>query len=316
MMNDESGVREMPLVIARNLSKTFAVRGKGTSVRAVNDVSLSLERGDTLGLVGESGSGKSTLGRLLARLIDTDEGTVTLEGDDLTAMRGRRLRKARSRFQVVFQEPYASLDPRMTLLQIIEEPLVATRLVRSRAARRERVLAMLDDVGLPREFITRKPGALSGGQQQRVGIARALISEPRFVVLDEPTSSLDQTVRASILQLLFHLQRTRSLTFVFISHDIHTVRRLCNRTAVMHRGSIVEIGPTENVLERPQHPYTRTLLSAALSLTPGGSTHDFTTDEARAVDAGVDAHGSSSVGTDAGGIGPVPMRLAGERSRS
>lgn len=311
-MIDETDVREMPLVSAQNLSKTFAARGHGARVHAVNDVSLTLERGDTLGLVGESGSGKSTLGRLLARLVEPDEGRVTLEGVELTALRGRRLRHARSQFQVVFQEPYASLDPRMTLLQIIEEPLVAIKLVKSRTERRERVLAMLDDVGLPRDFITRRPGALSGGQQQRVGIARALISEPKFVVLDEPTSSLDQTVRASILQLLVHLQRTRSLTFVFISHDIHTVRRLCNRTAVMHRGSVVEIGPTDNVLERPQHPYTRTLLSAALSLVPGEATHDFTADDMTTADTRPDR---LEIHDELGGLDPGAMRFAGERSR-
>lgn len=301
---------ETPIVIAEHLSKSFAARGRGGSVLAVNDVSLTLQRGDTLGLVGESGSGKSTLGRLLARLVDRDEGTVMLDGVDLTALHGRELRRARSRFQVVFQEPYASLDPRMTVLQIIEEPLVATRLVRSRKERRERVLRMLDDVGLPREFISRRPGALSGGQQQRVGIARALISEPMFVVLDEPTSSLDQTVRASILQLLVRLQKTRSLTFVFISHDMHTVQRLCNRTAVMHRGSIVEIGPTDNIMKRPQHPYTRTLLSAALSLTPGGSMPDFTADAAPPIDFPNNGIPASSRVPDA-----EVLRLAGERSK-
>lgn len=313
-MSTETSATQAPIVVARNLSKTFAARGKGGSVVAVNDVSLSLDRGDTLGLVGESGSGKSTLGRMLARLIEPDEGTVMLEGTDLTALHGKSLRRARSRFQVVFQEPYASLDPRMTVMQIVEEPLIATRLVRSARERRERVLAALDDVGLPRDFASRKPGALSGGQQQRVGIARALISEPTFVVLDEPTSSLDQTVRASILQLLVHLQRTKSLTFVFISHDIHTVRRICNRTAVMHLGNIVEIGPTENILERPQHPYTKKLLSAVLSLTPGESS--------RRPAAGPGDPGSGSVPVTGGDATADPRRpgtetlhLAGRRGK-
>ncbi|WP_227468279.1 ATP-binding cassette domain-containing protein [Microbacterium sp. YJN-G] len=313
-MDKETGVTDMPIVTARNLSKTFASRGKRGSVVAVNDVSLTLQRGDTLGLVGESGSGKSTLGRLLARLIDPDDGTVVLEGTDLTSLRGRALRRARSRFQVVFQEPYASLDPRMTVLQIIEEPLVATKIVKSAKERRERVLAMLDDVGLPREFISRKPGALSGGQQQRVGIARALISEPTFVVLDEPTSSLDQTVRASILQLLVHLQRTKSLTFVFISHDIHTVRRLCNRTAVMHLGNIVEIGPTENIMERPQHPYTKKLLSAVLSLTPGESTRGGNTDD-HPTTAISSSGRKCDMPDDACELQVEALHLTGERSR-
>ncbi|MDQ4214647.1 ATP-binding cassette domain-containing protein [Microbacterium sp. ASV81] len=313
-MTRETGAQDMPILRAEHLSKTFAAQGRGSAVYAVNDVSLTLQHGDTLGLVGESGSGKSTLGRLLARLVEPDEGTVVLDGEDLTALRGRRLRRARSKFQVVFQEPYASLDPRMTILQIIEEPLVATKLVRSAKERRERVLAMLDEVGLPREFLTRKPGALSGGQQQRVGIARALISEPTFVVLDEPTSSLDQTVRASILQLLVHLQRTKSLTFVFISHDIHTVRRLCNRTAVMHLGSIVEIGPTENVMQRPQHPYTRSLLSAELSLTPGVPTRDLAPADPLPTDLPTGAAADAPGSVRPGGLESGAPELAVERN--
>lgn len=306
----------MPILSAQNLTKTFAQRGRaGGRVMAVNDVSLSLERGETLGLVGESGSGKSTLGRLLSRLLDPDSGTVILDGVDLTKLSGRPLRQARSKFQVVFQEPFASLDPRMTVLQIIEEPLVATKLVTSRNERRKLVETMLVDVGLPVEFLTRKPGALSGGQQQRVGIARALISEPELVILDEPTSSLDQTVRASILQLLARLQQMRSLTFVFISHDIHTVRRLCDRTAVMHLGSIVEIGATEDVLERPQHPYTKTLLSAALSLTPGESTRDFTIESEPKDDA---VSPTVSEPTDLGtepDLGIQTLSMTGERGQ-
>lgn len=260
----------MPFLSAHKLKRTFASRRRGAEpVVAVDDVSLCIDRGQTLGLVGESGSGKSTLGRLISRLIEPDEGSVVLDGVDLTRLKGHKLRLARSEFQVVFQEPFASLNPRMAVEQIVEEPLLATGLERSRSKRRDRVAAILEEVGLPSEFLDRRPADLSGGQQQRVGIARALVSDPKLVILDEPTSSLDQTVRAGILSLLAGLQQTHGLTFVFISHDIHTVRRLCDRTAVMHLGRIVEIGDTEDVLDRPQHPYTRKLLSAALSLIPG-----------------------------------------------
>lgn len=258
----------MPMLVARDLIKTFGDRDRGR-VHAVDRVSLNVDAGETLALVGESGSGKSTLGRLLSRLLDADAGTVTLAGVELTSLSGRALRKERAKFQVVFQEPFASLDPRMTVEQIVEEPLVATGTEKGRSERRRRVARMLDEVGLPQEFLFRRPADMSGGQQQRVGIARALISEPKLVVLDEPTSSLDLTVRASILNLLIRLQRSHDLTFLFISHDIHTVRRLADRTAVMYLGRIVEIGPTAEVLDRPQHPYTKALLSAALSLTPG-----------------------------------------------
>jgi ABC-type oligopeptide transport system ATPase subunit len=270
----------MPFLSAHNLKRTFASRRRGSEpVIAVDNVSLSVDQGQTLGLVGESGSGKSTLGRLISRLIEPDEGSVVLDGVDLTRLKGHKLRLARSEFQVVFQEPFASLNPRMAVGQIVEEPLLATGLERSRSKRRDRVAAILQEVGLPSEFLDRRPADLSGGQQQRVGIARALVSEPKLVILDEPTSSLDQTVRAGILKLLAGLQQTHGLTFVFISHDIHTVRRLCDRTAVMHLGRIVEIGDTTDVLERPQHPYTRKLLSAALSLTPGRAGSEFTSDD-------------------------------------
>ena len=270
----------MAFLTAQNLKRTFASRRRGAqAVIAVDNVSLSVDRGQTLGLVGESGSGKSTLGRLISRLIEPDEGSVILGDVDLTRLRGHKLRLARSEFQVVFQEPFASLNPRMAVGQIIEEPLLATRLVRSRGERRDRVAAILEEVGLPLEFLDRRPADLSGGQQQRVGIARALVSKPKLVILDEPTSSLDQTVRAEILSLLAGLQQTHGLTFIFISHDIHTVRRLCDRTAVMHLGRIVETGDTADVLERPQHPYTRKLLSAALSLTPGRNVSEFSSDD-------------------------------------
>jgi oligopeptide/dipeptide ABC transporter ATP-binding protein len=256
------------MLAARQVTRTFAGRD-GSRIYAVERVDLSVKEGETLGLIGESGSGKSTLGRLLTRMLDPDSGTVTFGGIDLTALGRGEVRKLRGDFQIVFQEPFASLNPRMTIGEIVEEPLIAARGVKSKAERHARVDAMLREVGLGPEHWHRRPADLSGGQQQRVGIARALISSPRMVVLDEPTSSLDVTSRVAILKLLADLQRKHALTFLFISHDVHTVRRLSSRIAVMYLGRIVEIGRTQDVLERPEHPYTRALLSAALSLTPG-----------------------------------------------
>ncbi|MFE4413988.1 oligopeptide/dipeptide ABC transporter ATP-binding protein [Streptomyces sp. NPDC056821] len=254
--------------MAKDLTRTFPGRD-GSRVFAADGVNLTLGEGETLGVIGESGSGKSTLGRLLVRLLDPDRGTVSIAGTDLGSLGKRELRKRRSDFQVVFQEPYASLNPRLTVGAIVEEPLIATGKTRSKAERRERVVSTLAEVGLSADYLPRRPADLSGGQQQRVGIARALVTDPRVIVLDEPTSSLDLTVRAGVLRMLAEMQKARGLAYVFISHDIHTVGRLCSRTAVMYLGRIVEHGPTEEVLARPQHPYTKALLSAALSVMPG-----------------------------------------------
>jgi peptide/nickel transport system ATP-binding protein/oligopeptide transport system ATP-binding protein len=257
----------MPMLVARDLAKAFPARD-GAQVLAVDGVDLEVEAGTTLALIGESGSGKSTLGRLITRLLPADRGTVTLAGTELTALSPRALRRKRGEFQVVFQEPYASLNPRMSVAEIVAEPLVVAGGL-SRTERRVRVIDALHEVGLSEVHAARRPGDLSGGQQQRVGIARALVTNPRLVVLDEPTSSLDLSVRAGILRLLATLQQNRGLTYLFISHDIHTVERLSDRIAVMYLGRIVEVGPTQQVLRRPQHPYTKALLSAALSVVPG-----------------------------------------------
>jgi oligopeptide/dipeptide ABC transporter ATP-binding protein len=257
----------VPLVRVENLRKTFQRRG-GAAVHATNGVSFTIEAGETLGLIGESGSGKSTVGRMVLGLIAPTEGTVDFDGRDLATLTARQLRELRSELQVIFQEPLESLNPRMRVSAIVEEPLVIHRRELSPAQRRARVLETLALVGLDEGHASRFPGEISGGQQQRVGIARAIITEPRFIVLDEPTSSLDLSVRASVLELLGKLQRELNLSYLFISHDLATVRFFCMHTAVMYLGRIVERGPTSDVLTRPRHPYTRALLSATLSPDP------------------------------------------------
>lgn len=257
----------MPLVSTKHLHREF-VRPGGTTVYAVDDVDLDLDRGEVVGLIGESGSGKSTIGRLMVRLLTPTAGSVEFDGQDLGGLSGRELRRWRSDFRIVFQEPFESLNPRLSVSRIVEEPLIVQRPSPTRAERRRRVAQTLDEVGLSEHHGALYPKELSGGQQQRVGIARALVTNPKLVVLDEPTSSLDLTVRAAILNLLDRLRVAHGLTYLFISHDIQTVRHFCTRTAVMYLGRIVESGPTADVLDHPRHPYTRALLSAALSVRP------------------------------------------------
>ncbi|GAA3684095.1 ATP-binding cassette domain-containing protein [Arthrobacter ginkgonis] len=257
----------MPIIEVKDLRKTF--RGpQGQEVVAVDGVSLSVEPGECVGIIGESGSGKSTLGRLILRLNEADSGSIVLDGEDVRALTRRQLRKRRRDWQIVFQEPFASLNPRLTIRQIVEEPLIVARTYGGRAERLRRVTRTLEEVGLSADFLERRPANLSGGQQQRVGIARALVTDPDLVVLDEPTASLDLTIRASILRMLAELQVSRGLTYVFISHDIETVGRFCSRVAVMRRGRIVETGATSEVLDNPQEPYTQALMSAAMPPIP------------------------------------------------
>jgi len=253
----------MAIIEVKNLFKTFQAPG-GRVVAAVDNVSFSVEVGTCLGIIGESGSGKSTLGRLLLRLHEADSGSILLDGQDIRALGAAALRKQRQHWQIVFQEPFASLNPRLSIRQIVEEPLIVARTYKSRAEKQEKVVRTLDEVGLSAEFLDRRPANLSGGQQQRVGIARALVTDPAIVVLDEPTSSLDLTIRASILRMLSELQRARGLTYVFISHDIDTVRHFCTRVAVMHRGRFIEVGTAHEVLNDSREPYTQKLLAAAM----------------------------------------------------
>ncbi len=256
-----------PLLAGTHLVRTFVDRG--ASVRAVDDVSIAIARGERVGLVGESGSGKSTLGRLLLRLTEPDRGKtnpagrfsrLVHDGVDVTGLRGRALLPFRRACQVVFQDPASALNPLLTIHDIVAEGLVVHAL--HAADRRARVVALLEEVGLDVGVLDRRPHELSGGQKQRVGIARALAVEPSFVLLDEPVSALDVSVQAQIINLLSSLSTSRGLAMLFVSHDLHIVRHLCERVCVMHRGHIVEEAATETLFSAPQHPYTQSLLNA------------------------------------------------------
>lgn len=241
--------------------------GPKTVVKAVDGVSFSLRRGETLALVGESGSGKTTTGRLVLRLLEPDEGRIVFDGVDITHMPEKKLRKLRPRMQMIYQDPYASLNPRMPVGEAIAEPLVVHGLADKREARK-RALEMLERVGLTpaEDFYARIPAQLSGGQRQRVVIARAMILEPELVVADEPVSMIDVSMRASILDLLKSFQKERGLAMIFITHDLSVARLIADRVAVMYLGKIVEEGPVEEVLRDPRHPYTAALVTAAPSI--------------------------------------------------
>jgi len=254
----------------RNLTKIYPQsesvlggKSKGSGeVRAVDDVSLDIHAGETLGLVGESGSGKSTLGRLLLRLIEPTSGSIRFEDRDLLAASPGEMRRMRRDLQIIFQDPFASLDPRFRVEDIIAEPLVIHENRTSKTVIRGRVVELLRAVGLDESILQRFPHEFSGGQRQRIGIARALALRPKFIVADEPVSALDVSVGAQIVNLLAQLQRDFGLTYLFISHSMPVVRYLSTRIAVMYRGKIVEVGETAQITERPQHPYTRSLLEA------------------------------------------------------
>jgi peptide/nickel transport system ATP-binding protein/oligopeptide transport system ATP-binding protein len=243
-----------------DIRQTFRVAG-GRTLQALSGVDLDIRRGETVGLVGESGSGKSTLARAAMLLRPPTSGRIEFDGKDLLRMRRSELRRHRRRAQMVFQDPGDSLDPRFSVARAVAEPLRAAG-IRGRAVA-DRVGEALDLVGVPLDALPRHPHEFSGGQRQRIAIARALVTRPEFVVLDEPTSSLDVSIQARVLNLLLTLQRERRLTYLFVSHDLAVIRHVASRVAVMYLGRIVEIGPVEAIFSRPQHPYTVALLSAA-----------------------------------------------------
>jgi len=272
----------MPLVEVRNLTKIFHLAEssfggrRSGEVRAVEDVSLDICAGETLGLVGESGSGKSTLGRILLRLIEPTSGAVLFDGVDLLKASRSELRRLRRHMQIIFQDPFGSLDPRYRVEDVIAEPLILHQNLgqgndpgtsRNAETRRQRVKELLRAVGMDESAMSRYPHEFSGGQRQRIGIARALALRPKFIVADEPVSALDVSVGAQVVNLLQQLQREFGLTYLFISHSMPVVRYLSTRIAVMYRGKIVEIGSTEQITTQPQHEYTRKLLAATPEMT-------------------------------------------------
>ena len=242
------------------ISSGILFRREVARVHAVDGIDLAVRTGETLGLVGESGSGKSTTARLVVRLLDPTAGTIEFEGEDITAFAGGQLRRLRREMQIVFQDPYASLNPRMTVRDIVGEPLVVWGEWRNNG--RGRVAELLDRVGLNPDHADRYPHEFSGGQRQRIGVARALALQPKLIVCDEPVSALDVSVRAQVLNLLLDVQKEFGLTYLFISHDLSVVRQVCDRIAVMYLGKIVEYGPRTELYEKPTHPYTQALLSA------------------------------------------------------
>lgn len=243
------------------LTKGIVLQRKVADVKAVDGISFFIRRGETLGLVGESGCGKSTTGRAIVQLYRPTEGKVYYEGQELTQLKGESLRRMRRKMQMIFQDPYASLNPRMTVGGIVGEPMLIHRLAEGRD-RRERVMELLKVVGLNPYFINRYPHEFSGGQRQRIGVARALAVEPDFIVCDEPVSALDVSIQAQIINLLEELQDEFQFTYLFIAHDLSVVRHISNRVAVMYLGKLVELADRYELYDNPQHPYTQALLSA------------------------------------------------------
>ncbi len=249
-----------PLIQTKNLKKYFKT-GSGM-LHAVDNVNLSIQKGQTLGVVGESGCGKSTLGRTILRLLPATSGEVLYNGKDLLKLKNREMKDMRSDLQIIFQDPYASLNPRMSVSQIIEEPLKVNKVYAAKEERDSRILELMDTVGLARRLANSYPHELDGGRRQRIGVARALALNPQFIVCDEPVSALDVSIQAQILNLMMDLQDSMGLTYMFITHDLSVVRHISTHIAVMYLGQVVEYAPSRKLFEEPMHPYTKALLSA------------------------------------------------------
>lgn len=253
--------KNTPLVEVNDLRKFFNLGG-GNILKAVNEVSFSIGRGETVGVVGESGCGKSTAGRTIMRLYEPTSGSVSFDGKDIYKLKGSEMKALRRNMQMIFQDPYASLNPRMTVTDIIGEALDIHKLVSSRAERKKRVEELLDLVNLNPDHAIRYPHEFSGGQRQRIGIARALAVDPKFIIADEPISALDVSIQAQVVNLMQDLQRKMGLTYLFIAHDLSMVKHISDRVAVMYLGKIVELAESSELYDNPRHPYTRALLSA------------------------------------------------------
>lgn len=259
------------LIDARHLKKYFPTGNKSKPVKAVDDVSFQIFKGETLGVVGESGCGKSTTGRLVLNLLEPTEGSVTFKGTELTGLSRKQMRPIRRQMQIIFQDPYASLDPRKTVYQILAEPFRIHNPEMSREQIFAEVTKLVDCVGLRPEHIYRYPHEFSGGQRQRVGIARAIALNPEFVVCDEPVSALDVSIQAQVINLMQDIKKQYNLSYMFISHDLRIIKHFCDRVMVMYLGNVVEIGTKEAIYEKRRHPYTQALLSAIPNIKNTGS---------------------------------------------
>lgn len=261
-----------PLLNVSGLVKEFSIKGNKQKIRAVDGVSFSLNAGETLGVVGESGSGKSTLGRLVLRLLEPTAGEINFDGQEISDLNPKELRVARRQMQMIFQDPFASLDPRMTIKELIREPLDVHK-IGTAAERAEMVKNIIGHVGLTEDALTRYPHEFSGGQRQRISIARAIITRPKLIVADEPVSALDVSIQSQILNLMLNLREEMSLTYIFISHDLSVIQHIADKVAVLYLGKIVEFAPVVEIFSNPQHPYTKALISAIPQINSAHRTH-------------------------------------------